>query len=171
MAQAVSVLAIDPGTIGAYAVVDMAGTIVTLDDLPTHSVSHGRGKRAELDMHVLAAIIRDAAPVHAWLEQVGPMPKQGVTSVWRFGHAVGSIYGALVALGIPISFVRPIDWQRHHRIGRAPDEAIRRAFQLYPQAQSKLSRKKDQHRADALLIALYGLAQAPTAKDMLHAAD
>jgi crossover junction endodeoxyribonuclease RuvC len=155
------ILAVDPGTEGGYAVIDRAGAIVELADLPVHRVSHGRTTRAELDVHVLAAIVRSAAPAQAYLEQVGPMPKQGVTSTYRFGHAVGSIYGVLVTLGIPVSFIRPIDWQRHHRIGRAPDEALRRALQLYPQAQPKLARKKDHHRADALLLARYGLDGLP----------
>jgi crossover junction endodeoxyribonuclease RuvC len=54
--------------------------------------------------------------------------------------------------------VRPIDWQRHHHIGKAPDEARRRAVQLYPELHPQLARKRDHHRADALLLARYGLA-------------
>jgi crossover junction endodeoxyribonuclease RuvC len=41
------------------------------------------------------------------IEQVTAMPKQGVTSMFRFGYSSGGIYGAVVALGLPVSFVRP----------------------------------------------------------------
>jgi hypothetical protein len=42
------------------------------------------------------------------------------------------------------------------RIGASPDAARQRAVQLYPALAPMLSRKRDQHRADALLLACYG---------------
>jgi hypothetical protein len=33
------------------------------------------------------------------IEQVAPMPKQGVTSTFRFGYAGGAMYGLVGALG------------------------------------------------------------------------
>jgi crossover junction endodeoxyribonuclease RuvC len=166
-----NILGIDPGTQGGFAIIDGGGAIVELDDLPIHLVRTRKSTKAELDLHTLAVILCGHSPGHAYLEQVGSRPNQGIVSTGRFMYAAGSLYGLVVALGIPVSFVRPVDWQRHHRIGGAPDEAIRRALQLYPQEHSKLARKRDHNRADALMLALYGLAQIPVAKDMLHAAD
>jgi hypothetical protein len=62
-------------------------------------------------------------------------------------------------MGFPMTLVSPKTWQRHHGIGPAPDEARRRAGQLYPDAAAALSRRRDGNRADALLIAAYGLHQ------------
>ena len=56
-----------------------------------------------------------------------------------------------------MSFVAPQQWQRHHGIGGAPDAARQRAVQLFPDVSALLGRKKDNQRADALLIAAYGM--------------
>jgi crossover junction endodeoxyribonuclease RuvC len=86
------------------------------------------------------------------------MPKQGISSTARFTYACGALYGAVVALGLPVSFVTPQRWQRHHRIGKGPDDAVRRVLQLYPALHESLRLKKEHHRADAVLIASYGLS-------------
>jgi hypothetical protein len=57
---------------------------------------------------------------------------------------------------LPTSFVLPRIWQAHHSIGPTPDAARQRAVQLYPQIASRLARKRDCNRADALLVAAYG---------------
>jgi hypothetical protein len=48
-------------------------------------------------------------------------------------------------------------WQRHHRIGQGPDDAKRRALQLFPGIAGQLKLRRDSHRADAILIAAYGI--------------
>jgi crossover junction endodeoxyribonuclease RuvC len=92
------------------------------------------------------------------IEQVAAMPRQGVTSTFRFGYACGAIYGLVAAMHLPVSFVTPQRWQQHHRIGRGPDDAVRRAVQLYPALHEHLKLRRDHHRADAVLIASYGLS-------------
>ena len=56
-----------------------------------------------------------------------------------------------------MTFATPQEWQRFQHIGAAPDAARQRAVQLYPQLAPMLARKKDHNRADALLLAVYGL--------------
>jgi crossover junction endodeoxyribonuclease RuvC len=147
---------VDVGLSGAIAVIDGEG-VPKVWDLPVHITQRTGNKRAELDVHTLTMILKDAAPDHVVIEAVGPMPKQGISSTSRFMYAAGAIYGAVVALGIAVSFVRPQDWQRHHHIGRGPDDALRRCLQLYPGIADQLRRRRDNHRADALLIAAYGM--------------
>jgi crossover junction endodeoxyribonuclease RuvC len=150
---------IDPGLNGAYVFVNDAGEVIGIGDLPTHSVGKANRKlRTELDLHTLCSTLREFRPDQAVIEQVGPMPKQGISSTARFTYACGSIYCAVVALGLPASFVTPQRWQQHHRIGKGPDDAVRKVLQLHPGRHEQLKRKKDQHRADAVLIALYGRA-------------
>jgi hypothetical protein len=73
-----------------------------------------------------------------------------------FGQACGALYATLAVIGIPITLVQPKAWQRHHGIGPTPDAARQRAAQLYPQLASRLARKADANRADALLLVAYG---------------
>ena len=81
--------------------------------------------------------------------------------MFRFGEAAGAIYGLLVGMNLPVTFVRPQQWQRFHQVGAAPDAARQRAMQLYPALASFLARKRNHHRADALLLGHYGLHGAP----------
>lgn len=153
------ILGIDPGLNGAYAILD-GRHAVALDHLPAHRTQHGKtGKvRSELDLHALKDVLAAYAISHVFLERVAARPGQGVSSMFRFGQAAGGLYGLLVGLALPTSFVTPQQWQKHHGIGGVPDAAQQRAVQLYPVVSAHLSRKRDDQRADALLIAVYGLA-------------
>jgi Holliday junction resolvasome RuvABC endonuclease subunit len=48
---------------------------------------------------------------HVVLEKVASSPQMGVRSAFTFGQSYGRIEGALVALEIAHSYVRPQDWQ------------------------------------------------------------
>jgi crossover junction endodeoxyribonuclease RuvC len=154
------VVAVDPGLAGALAILDGAD-ILLLEDLPVHMVGTAGKKatRAELDLHQLHAMLAEHAPYgHAYVERIAARPGQGVTGMLRFGMAYGAIQGVLAAMGVPMTLVLPKDWQRHHGCGPTPDAARRRATQLFPAIAQRLVRKKDCNRADALLIAAYGMA-------------
>jgi crossover junction endodeoxyribonuclease RuvC len=89
------------------------------------------------------------------IEEVHAMPKQGVASTFRFGAAFGVAVGVIQATGLPMEFVQPAQWKKRAGVLRtAKDYARTRALELYPHAD--LARKRDQGRADALLIARYG---------------
>jgi crossover junction endodeoxyribonuclease RuvC len=151
------IVGLDPGTRGAIAALD-GREVVLVENLPVHTVAaKGRGDRAELDVHTLHALIAGLGPIeHAFVEKVAARPGNGSVSMFRFGQACGAIYATLAVMGIPLSFVQPQAWQRHHGIGPSPEAARQRAVQLYPQIASRLARKADANRADALLIAGYG---------------
>ncbi len=152
------ILSVDPGTVGAYA---LLGRNAQVADLPVHHAQHGRNAkvRAELDLHCFHDQLAHQEIQHVFIERVGPMPRQGLVSTFRFGESTGALYGIIVGLGFPITFVRPQDWQKFHHIGPSPDAARQRAVQLYPNLAPMLARKCDHHRADALLIGAYGLNQ------------
>lgn len=156
------VLGVDPGIRGAIALL-RGQAVSVLEDLPTHTLTTTtRKSRDELDAHGLHGILADEAPIDAaFIEQVGPMPRQGVVSTYRFGYSAGVIYGILTAMGIAVHFVPPKVWQRHHRIGPEPDASRQRAVQLYPGVADCLARKRDNHRSDALLLAAYGASLNP----------
>jgi crossover junction endodeoxyribonuclease RuvC len=149
------ILAIDPGITGAFA---LLGDTALVDDLPVHQAQHGRGAkvRAELDLHGFRMLLTGQPVSHCFIERVAARPGQGTVSMFRFGEAAGAVYGLIVGLGLPVTFATPQQWQKYHGVGASPDAARQRAVQLYPTLAPMLARKRDQHRADALLLACYG---------------
>ena len=96
-------------------------------------------------------------PCHAYLERVGAMPGQGVTSMFSFGRNVGVLMGIMAAIGMPYAEVPPQTWQKGVAIGgkfvtKADRKRAHRdlAQRLFPGVNITLA------DADALLIAEYG---------------
>jgi crossover junction endodeoxyribonuclease RuvC len=88
---------------------------------------------------------------------VSTSPGQGVSSTFAFGRAYGIVIGILVALGTPMTFVSPAKWKRALGVPSVKDGARARASQLLPQASSRWPLKRHDGRAEAALLALYGL--------------
>ena len=90
------------------------------------------------------------------VEHVSAMPGQGVTSMFNFGQSFGVIKGICSALKLPIYFVRPVKWKKYFDLIKTDKEASRsKAIQIFPYISSKLSKKKDNNKADAILIASF----------------
>lgn len=88
------------------------------------------------------------------VERQGARPGQGVASVFKIGQRYGEIVGVLAAMGLPYVEVMPGVWKRYMGLTGKDKEASRTmARQLWPDA--PLARKKDEGRAEALLIAEY----------------
>ena len=85
------------------------------------------------------------------IEQVSAMPGQGVASMFTFGGA----YMACIAIAqrsmCPWMLVRPRAWKKDMGLTADKDESLDMAREKWPEA--PLSRKKDNGRAEALLIA------------------
>lgn len=92
----------------------------------------------------------------AIIEQVSAMPKQGVSSTFKFADVFGQVKGICAALRIPVRLVRPQDWKKglfNKSDGSDPKKAgLAIARRMFPRV-DWLSRAKDHNRADALLIA------------------
>jgi crossover junction endodeoxyribonuclease RuvC len=68
-------------------------------------LTRGRKTKREVDGQGLVDLL-SAELVHAFVEQVGAMPGQGVSSVFAFGKTFGSILGVLAAHGISMTWCR-----------------------------------------------------------------
>lgn len=148
---------IDPGLTGAVVTL-LDGVAGPMIDMPTQRV----GDWDEIDARALALFIREQRAAHpgayvsACIEKVGAMPGDGGTSAFRFGETSGAIKAVLSVLGIPCTRAIPAVWKRQFAlIGKEKDAARQLAIQRFPEAAHMLTRKKDNGRADALLIALY----------------
>jgi crossover junction endodeoxyribonuclease RuvC len=151
---------IDPGLSGAVAFLDAAtGVVVEIADMPTLALSRAGKNKRELDAYALARLIGDRRPSHAYVEMVGALPGQGVSSVFAFGKSFGVVIGVLAALSVPYTLVAPAVWKRALSVPAAKDGARARASQLLPAAADHWMRVRDHGRGEAALIAYYGLRQ------------
>lgn len=148
---------VDPGLTGAVATL-IDGEPGPLLDMPTVEVD-GWG---EVDARAVVVFIRELRAAHpgayvsACIEKVGARPGDGGTSAFRFGQTAGKLQAILEVLGIPATRVVPAQWKRSFSLLRQDKDAARLlAIARFPSAQKVLSRKKDNGRADALLIALW----------------
>jgi crossover junction endodeoxyribonuclease RuvC len=147
-------IGIDPGCSGALVVLAPDGTYMAGVLMPTFKT----GKSSRVNGAALGAFLRDyRIGAHAYLESVHAMPKQGVTSVFTFGHAAGVVEGLLQGIGIPYTLVQPTAWKRRAGlIGQDKDAARSRAIQLWPRWRDLDLKGKGQAFADAALIAKFG---------------
>lgn len=153
------VLGVDPGAHGAFALYDTDLNAVTAADMPTMPVRVGKLVRYQISEAQIALIIRDWAPDNAWMERTHAMPKQGVTSSFSFGLSCGLVRGVLAMAGVPLVLVTPNQWKRYFRLGSDKNEARLIAARQFPESAAAFSRVKDDGRAEAALLALFGAVQ------------
>ena len=92
------------------------------------------------------------------IEKVGAMPGQGVTSMFSFGRNFGQWEGVIAAYGCEVHYVTPQRWKKAMLAGqpKGKETSRMRALQLFPYLAHELKRKKDNGRAEALLIGEHG---------------
>ena len=141
LSSTVPVIGIDPGQSGGIAFLASDGTVRAY-----------KMPETERDTFDLLADLGSYAGVRGIIEKVGPMPKQGVSSTWKFGQHYGSLRAFLIAIGIPFDAVAPGVWQKSLGCLSHGDKNVtkKRAQELYP------ALKITHATADALLIATYG---------------
>lgn len=176
--QPVAWLGVDPGVNGAIALFHPELELSRSWDLPTLKVPAPGNKRTKggqlryrtiLDeakiLDVLARIKAAAgnAPLAGVIEAVAPMrhkdkfgkaQSEGPLGAFNFGASWGLIRG-LVRPFCPYYLAYPVAW-RPKMVGQgtAKSSSIALASELFPHLE--FPRKKDEHRAEALLLAVYG---------------
>jgi crossover junction endodeoxyribonuclease RuvC len=156
-----NILGVDPGIRGGLAIVavDPNGTAPRLVDAIDIPVT-GVGAKERVDVLAIRDWIAQHTPEHALIERAQAMPKQGASSGFKYGRAVGAIEAVIACCAIPLTIVEPTTWKKFHALRGGDKESGRqRALQLFPAAHALLARKKDHGRAEGALIALFGLHQ------------
>lgn len=133
------------------------GTLGALADTPTLVLKVQRGTRQVYDVPGMAAMLKPYAALHThvYIEESQPMPGQGTRSMFTTGYGYGLWIGILATLRIAYTPIRPGIWKRALALGKDKEASRLRAMQLYPGADLRL--KKHHGRAEALLLAAYGL--------------
>lgn len=148
------VLGVDPGLSGGLAVV--AGSPVRLlevIDVPT------TGTKAKRRIETLAVmrLLQSHQIDHAYIERAQAMPKQGSSSGFIYGRAVGALEACIEGMLIPLTVIEPTAWKKAHALMKCEKEDSRqRAIRLFPGNHNFFDRKMDHNRAEAALIAWYG---------------
>lgn len=166
----------DPGVTGAICVFNLDDGSLRIYDMPRAFVDQGKGRQARTRNITSAVQLgelmakMDPKPDVMWLEDVAARPGQGVSSMFTFGRAVGVVEGVMGALSIPVMHVTPGVWMKDFGVvgksslhsGKAGRVANSRALasSAFPEYAQLFSRVKDNGRADATLIALYGAKHA-----------
>lgn len=148
-------IGIDPGFSGAIAFYAPKENIVSIYDMPVYQNAKGKTEINLYELHEILAPETDE-PHMAIIEQVAAMRGQGVTSMFRFGQSYGATQMAVAAHKIPMQFVTPAKWKSC--LGLSRDKGVSRslASQRFPKQADLFKRVKDDGRAEAALLALYG---------------
>ena len=149
-------LGIDPGKGGAAVLLDDNGWILYVWDTPTLKI----GTKTVYDTGAMANILTECSastrPFGVAIEKVGARSGQGVTSMFSFGEGYGLWQGMVAMARVPITFYTPQKWKGSVLAGmpEGKGSSLVRAKQLWPTSEF-FSRKKDEGRAEAALIAHY----------------
>ena len=84
------------------------------------------------------------------------MPRQGVSSTFKYGVGYGTILGVCGALRLPVRHVTPAVWKRAAGLSKDKGASRRRACELWPAHSASFGRVRDDGRAEAALIARHG---------------
>ena len=158
MTSSLTIVGVDPGFTGAIAILDPKSWSLLIHDMPTVEIGKGKpvlNHRHTFDLLDLGSTTRKAAI----LERVASRPGQGVSATFRFGQCAGALEMALAAQGYEIFMPTPQTWKKHLKILNDQTGSMARglATQRFPAQASLFSRVKDHGRAEAALMALWGL--------------
>lgn len=161
---------IDPGLTGALAFIGRGQAHI--EDIPTLPLPGGGLVSRRIDGRKLAEIVRRHCPADAAVlvccESVGVMGGQNnaVQTQGSLLRSLGAIEAVFDVLRWPCVMVSARSWQKHYGLSGKKAEkrergdmpaAILKARELYPAAAHMLQRVKDHNRAEALLIAHFGM--------------
>lgn len=151
------ILGVDPGLRGAWALLDGQGRLGEADHFPI-------GEDGEIDAAELHLLWSENGKIdHAFVERVGSMGptkdgrRQGLTGMFNFGGRYRTVLAVLQILGIPYTLVEPRTWKSGTGVTSVKGTSLEAARRLWPASASLLGRVKDEARAEAALIARFGM--------------
>lgn len=156
------VAGVDPG-LGSLTIAGTDGVQVWLHDELSRPVKVGKRNSHEPVPEKVRDALAAIGPDLVVIEKVQLVSSQGASTQARFVGSMHLVNGIAVGLGIRTLLVPPQVWKRHYRLVRkdrdGKEDSRQLALQLFPNAAPSLARKKDHDRAEALLLANYGLTK------------
>lgn len=152
------ILGIDPGLSGALALYDPALPHVSVIDMPTLETTTNGKKRRRVDLYQLAQFFDMWAGriAKAMIEDPRSMPSDGAVQAFKFGHGCGVVQAMVAAHFIPMRLVAPRVWKQALKLSADKDASRLLASELLPRFATQWTRVKDDGRAEAVLLGVYG---------------
>lgn len=157
MTTARPIIGVDPGLGGALAY--LAPGRHRVYAMPTVTIKRGRTEKRRIDAAKAVQICEALAaldPVAVYFEDVGGLPGQSAPASFAFGQGAGIIEGIFHALRVPVIMVHAATWKDALRVPAGKDGARAIASRLMPTAAHLWPLAKDDGKAEASLIALWG---------------
>lgn len=158
-------IGVDPGLGGAIAFYRRHDGMLKIYDMPVRAKG-SHATRKEVDPYELTKIVKRYALYTdiAVIEDVGAMVYrdasgfkrgQGAAQSFAFGKGAGVVIGVLAALGIRIQPVQPAVWKALYGLSRDKEASLVKARGFFPRNAEDFTRKKDNDRAEAALLAFF----------------
>lgn len=150
-------MGIDPGISGAVAVINDA-KILEVFDMPV--------KDGNVDLYELATFVDGISPQIRMcvIEKVHSMPEQGVASTFKFGFSFGAASGIVAANYVPMVYAAPAAWKGAMGLSKNKKDSLELVRKLFPASLDHFKRVKDNGRAEAVLLAVFGQRQLKNLK-------
>ena len=167
----------DPGASGAIAFYDAdVDDLLALHDMPIDKVEIGGKERSRVADRALLTMlwfngqsrgakvfleIPEARPLRGRNKQDGSiiLRTPGAAGMLSLGMNYGALRMACIANMLSVQEVRPGAWKRSMGMTSSKDESRRIAADRFPQWARNFERKKDDGRAEAAMIAVWGSRQ------------
>ena len=152
----VYVIGIDPGLSGAlsfFKIENGSRSLLGVRDMPAMANPFGKGN--VINCIELAKLLRpfEGHNVIAILESVNARPTDGGAAAFKFGTAAMAPEALCFAFGFKVKKITPGVWKRRAGLlKQSKGASIAKALVLYPDKAQWFSRKKDEGRAEAVLI-------------------
>ncbi len=153
------IIGIDPGISGSICFFHN-GEIIDVIEMPT--MADGKKNKKQVNGSQIYNEISnrikeiDKKQIKVVIEHVSAMPGQGVTSMFNFGQSFGILKGICSAMQLSTYFVRPAKWKKYFNLINSEKDASRtKAIEIFPYFSRNLAKKKDNNKADAILIASF----------------
>tara|TARA_Y100000310_G_C20467870_1_gene708545 strand:- start:356 stop:892 length:537 start_codon:yes stop_codon:yes gene_type:complete len=154
---------VDPGLSGGISV--FSTDKFSVFSMPTKSRILRKKTKRDMDIQALVDIFDNNigfnTNVVAGIELVHAMPQQGVSSTFLFGRVSGIVEGCIGAFGYESYRITPQVWKKFYPemkgLDRKEQKDLARdlASNIAPYIKDEFRRKKDDGKAEALLIANY----------------
>ena len=155
------IIGIDPGLAGAVAVLSNDDVVIDIFDMPTiKSGTKNFINRALLHYTLKSHVDSATDATTVFIEAARPVPKSGEQASFAFGMSYDVPITIATCLGLRVEYIEPKAWKAANNLKGGKDQkkhSITRAIQLYPDQCYYFTRVKDSDRAEALLIARFGL--------------
>lgn len=164
---------IDPGNTGAICIYNPnhhpsvlnegKSVVIEMFDMPLLEITRNGKKRNQIDLYALARFIDKWSPCisKAYIENPQGMPGMASNSTYRLGLNCGIVQMAIASAFIPMELVAPATWKKQMGLTKNKDGSRLKASQIAPLASGIWARVKDDGRAEAFLLAYWGIKNKP----------